>query len=130
MTASLMDLAPKVVSIEAVIRLLQRSRFDLSSEKHVQEGVATVLSAAGILFDREKRLSPRDIPDFFLAGGVVLECKMRNKSKKVDVFKQLRRYAACPEVTTIVLVSNIAMGLPPELLGKPVYVASLSHGWM
>lgn len=119
---------PSVVA--NVIRLVQRSRLDLSSEKHLQEGVAEVLKAAGIAYEREKRLSPKDIPDFLIAGGVVVECKMRNKSKKMDIFRQLARYATYPEVTAIILASNVTMGLPPELEGKPLFAASLSHGWI
>lgn len=119
---------PSVVA--DVIRLVQRSRLDLSSEKHLQEGVAEVLKAAGIAYEREKRLSPKDIPDFLIDGGVVVECKMRNKSKKMDIFRQLARYATYPEVTAIILASNVTMGLPPELEGKPLFAASLSHGWI
>ena len=90
-----MSPAPATPSIVVdVIRLVQRSRLDLSSEKHLQEGVAEVLLAAGIAYEREKRLSSKDIPDFLIAGGVVVECKMRNKSKKMDIFRQLARYAA------------------------------------
>lgn len=61
---------------------------------------------------------------------MVIECKMRNKSKKMDIFKQLTRYATYPEVTSIILASNVSMGLPPEIDGKPLYAASLSHGWI
>lgn len=117
-------------TIADVIRLVQRSRLDLSSEKHLQEGVAEVFQAAGIVYAREKRLSPKDIPDFLIAGGVVVECKMRNKAKKMDIFRQLARYATYPEVTAIILASNVSMGLPPEIYGKPLYAASLSHGWL
>lgn len=117
-------------TIAEVVRLVQRSRFDLSSEKHLQADVEAALHDAGIDFEREKRLSQRDIPDFFLSGGVILECKMRNKSRKIEIFKQLQRYASHPEVSAIILASNVAMGLPPEIDGKPVYAASLSHGWL
>lgn len=126
-----MSPAPGTPSIIVdVIRLVQRSRLDLSSEKHLQEGVAEVLQAAGIAYEREKRLSSKDIPDFLIAGGVVVECKMRNKSKKMDIFRQLARYATYPEVTAIILASNVSMGLPPELEGKPLFACSLSHGWI
>lgn len=119
---------PSVVA--DVIRLVQRSRLDLSSEKHLQEGVAEVLQGAGIAYEREKRLSAKDIPDFLIAGGVVVECKMRNKSKKMDIFRQLARYATYPEVTAIILASNVSMGLPPEIEGTPLFAASLSQGWI
>lgn len=114
----------------AIVRLLQSCRLDLSTEKHLQSGVEQALTKVSICFEREKRLSDRDIPDFFVKGGVVIECKMRNKARKIDVYKQLCRYAGHPEVTAIVLASNISMGLPPEINGKPVYAASLSRGWL
>lgn len=117
-------------AVAQVIRSIQRSRLDLSSEKHLQEGVEQTLKEAGIPFEREKRLSAEDIPDFLIHGGVVLECKMRNKAKKIDIFKQLSRYATHPEVTAIILASNVTMRLPPTIDGKPVYTASLSHGWL
>lgn len=125
-----MDKSPSEQVANVVVGLLQRSRFDLSSEKHLQEEVAQALTAAGISFEREKRLSAKDIPDFLVEGGVAIECKMRNKGKKMDIFRQLVRYAGYPEVKAIVLASNVSMGLPPDIDGKPVYAASLSHGWI
>ncbi|ODP35094.1 hypothetical protein [Pandoraea sp. ISTKB] len=114
----------------ALVRLLQQHRFDLSTEKHLQAEIEDVLLKAGITFEREKRLSAGDIPDFLVAGGVVVECKIRDKSRKIEVFKQLQRYAQHPSVSAIVLASNMAMGLPPDINGKPVYAASLSRGWI
>lgn len=113
----------------AVVRLIQRLRLDLSSEKQVQAQIEQALSAEGIVFEREKRLSPQDIPDFLIEGGIVVECKMRG-ARKMDIYRQLRRYAAYPEVRALILASNLVMGLPPELNGKPVYAASLSRGWV
>lgn len=117
------------VAVE-IVRLLQRHRFDLSTEKHLQEGVQKAFDAAGVSFEREKRLSSTDIPDFFVKGGIVVECKMRKKAKKMEVYRQLSRYAEHKEVTTIILASNLSIGLPAEIQGKPVYSASLSHGWL
>ncbi|MDM8356619.1 hypothetical protein [Pandoraea communis] len=114
----------------SLVRLLQQYRFDLSTEKHLQAEIEDVLLKAGIVFEREKRLSDRDIPDFLVAGGVVIECKIRDKSRKIDVFKQLQRYAQHPCVCSIVLASNMAMGLPADINGKPLYAASLSRGWI
>ncbi len=113
-----------------IVRLLRCCRFDLSSEKHLQEGVEQAFKDKGLVFEREKRLSQQDIPDFFVAGGVVVECKMRNKARKMAIYQQITRYAAYPEVTAVVLASNVSMGLPPEINGKPIYAASLSAGWL
>lgn len=113
-----------------LVRMLERQRLDLSSEKHLQEGIEQDFLSQGIVFEREKRLSARDIPDFLVDGGVVIECKLRNKARKIEVFKQLTRYAEYPEVTAIILAANFTMGLPPDIKSKPVYVASLSKGWL
>lgn len=118
------------VSPAEIVRLLQRCRLDLSTEKHLQEGIEEAFKESGVEFEREKRLSPKDIPDFLVAGGIIVECKMRNKSRKIAIYQQLSRYAASPEVTAIILASNVSMGLPPEINGKPVYAASLSTGWL
>lgn len=118
------------VSPIEIVRLLQRCRLDLSSEKHLQEGIESAFNASGVIFEREKRLSPQDIPDFLVEGGIAVECKMRNKARKIAIFQQLTRYAAYPEVTSIILAANLSMGLPPEINGKPVYAASLSTGWL
>ena len=113
-----------------IVRLLERYQFDLSTEKHLQAAIESAFVENGIVFEREKRLSPRDIPDFLVEGGVVVECKLRGKSRKIDVYQQLMRYAAHPKVTAIVLASNNVMGLPQEIDSKPLYAASLSRGWI
>ena len=48
----------------------------------------------------------------------------------MDVFRQLKRYAAHDEVNELVLVTNLSMGLPPEIDGKPTYYASLGVAWL
>lgn len=113
-----------------IVRLLRQCRFDLSSEKHLQRGVEEVLKNMSVEFEREKRMDVRNIPDFLVAGGIVVECKLRNKWTKMDVYKQLARYAPSPSVTAIILAANFSMGMPGEIDGKPVYLASLSAGWM
>ncbi|KND57250.1 hypothetical protein BVER_00553c [Candidatus Burkholderia verschuerenii] len=113
-----------------IVRLLQRHRFDLSTEKRLQSGVEQALTEAGFEFEREKRLSDQDIPDFLVAGGIAVECKMRNKARKIDIYKQIERYASHAAITAIVLASNVSMGLPEEINGKAIYAASLSRGWI
>ncbi|WP_321967211.1 hypothetical protein [Burkholderia cepacia] len=120
----------KTYAPEQIVRLLQRYRFDLSTEKHLQADIEDAFRAEGIEFEREKRLSDSDILDFFVRGGVVVECKMRNKARKIEIFKQISRYAEHEDVTAIILASNVAMGLPSAISGKPVFAASLSRGWI
>lgn len=112
-----------------VVRLLQRGRFDLSSEKQLQEGIQDVFISAGFPFKREYRLTAREIPDFFVHDAIAIECKVKG-AKKMDIYRQLCRYAEHPDVKILVLASNVSMGLPTDINQKPVLVASLSRGWL
>ena len=123
----------------ALVRLLARSRVALSSEKAMQSDIAAALMAADIPFEREYRLSAEDIPDFLipcpraLAQWVAIECKLKGRGgapRKIDIYRQLERYAQHPEVAAVILASNLSMGLPPEIGSTPVYAASLSKGWL
>lgn len=115
---------------QCLVGLIRRSRLDLSSEKRLQEDLAGVLERSNVVFARETRLNAEDIPDFFLPGGIVIECKMRGKARKIDVYHQLERYAQHDQVEAIILATNLSIGLPSSLCGKPLYFASLSAGWI
>ncbi|MDE3022709.1 MAG: hypothetical protein KGI54_12765 [Pseudomonadota bacterium] len=116
-------------AVSRLVGIIHGYPFSLSTEKNLQAEVEQVLTHEGIRFDREKYLSPQDIPDFFIEGGLVMECKMHGARKK-NVYRQLCRYARYEEVNALILVSNLSMGLPPDLHTKPLYFASLSRGWM
>jgi len=116
-------------SAQDIVRLIRRIRVDLSTEKRMQADIEQAFIAASIAFEREKRLSPEDIPDFLVQGGIVVECKVKG-ARKMDIYQQLRRYAVHPDVTAIILASNVAMGLPGDIEGKPLYAANLSAGWL
>ncbi len=122
-----------------IVKRIERTRVDLSSEKAMQSGIAVALEAAGIPFEREHRLSTDDIPDFLipchraLTQWIAVECKLKGRGsgpRKIDIYRQIERYARHPEVAVIILASNLSMGLPAEIRGKPVYAASLSKGWI
>ena len=122
-----------------IVKRIERVRVDLSSEKAMQSGIAVALEAAGIPFEREHRLSTDDIPDFLipchraLTQWIAVECKLKGRGsgpRKIDIYRQIERYARHPEVAVIILASNLSMGLPAEIRGKPVYAASLSKGWI
>jgi len=114
---------------KSLVRLIQQQRLDLSTEKRMQAELAEVMQSNGILFEREKILSAKDIPDFLVSDGIVIECKVRG-ARKMDVYKQLCRYAEHSSVNALILASNLSMGIPTELNGKPVFVASCSKGWL
>lgn len=115
---------------QALVQIVHDCRLDLSTEKRVQEGIEAALAAQGLSFVREAHLGEQDIPDFLVEPGIVIECKIHGRSRKIETYRQLVRYAAHDRVQAIILASNLSMGLPPEIEGKPAYFASLSRGWM
>jgi hypothetical protein len=114
-------------SFATIAALIRQHRFPLNDEKATQAALAEVLAGAGIAFEREVRLSPGDIPDFMLPGGIVIEVKLRCPRRQV--IRQLERYAKHERVTGFILVSNTAMSLP-DIDGKPVQFVSLGQGWL
>ncbi|UQX13566.1 DUF5131 family protein [Candidatus Mycobacterium methanotrophicum] len=73
-------------------------------ETRLQDRVAQVLGEAGLVFERESRLSERDRPDFLIAGTVVVEVKL--KTPRSAVLRQLGRYAGHEQIEAIVLAST------------------------
>ena len=122
------DNGNQAAGVFVLLSLLRAARLDLSDEKRSQADFEQVLILAGIPFQREVRLSASDIVDF-MVEGIAVELKLRGARKK-DVFRQLRRYALHPSVSAIVLASNLSMGLPAEIEGKPAYFVKLGEAWL
>lgn len=114
--------------INKILHILSSARLDLSDEKRTQNDVAEILTRHGIAFAREYRLSQADIPDFMI-GAIAVEIKIKGARKK-DIFKQISRYAAHDSVDVIILATNVTMGLPAQINGKPIYFASLGRAWL
>lgn len=113
-----------------ISEIVQANRIDLSSEKVAQAAIGDLLTGDSITFTREMRLSPGDIPDFFLPdSGLAIEVKLRSTSK-MNIYRQLRRYAEDDRVKGLLLVTNTAMDLPQEIEGKPAWRVSLGQAWL
>jgi hypothetical protein len=116
-----------VALAERLVRVLSSRRFRLDSEKLLQDQVASALGAAGYAARREARLAPSDVIDF-LVEDVGIEAKI--KGQRRAILRQCERYCRCDAVGALVLVTNAAMGFPPALEGKPVFVVALGRGWL
>jgi hypothetical protein len=114
--------------IGTVIDLIRAARIDLSNEKSAQADVEQLLTQAGIAFEREVRLTEEDIVDF-LVQDVGIELKLRGARKK-EVYRQLCRYARHPRVGSLLLASNLSMGLPAQIEGKDAYFVKLGEAWL
>ena len=100
---------------------LQQGEYDL------HRLVMDALDAAGIPWDHEVRLAPRCRIDL-LCGSVGVEIK-RGKVEKARILEQLRRYAACPQVDALILVTEKTVPVPHAILGKPVRLVCLNRLW-
>ena len=114
--------------IRTLIDLLRSARLDLSNEKRAQADVEVVLMRSGISFEREVRLTDADIVDF-MVGGIAIEIKLRGAKKK-EVYRQLCRYARHERVESLLLASNMSMGLPAVIDGKDAYFVKLGEAWL
>ena len=63
-----------------------------------------------------------------MCGGVGIEIK-RGRVERAKVMRQLTRYAACPQVTGLILLTEKSLSLPREIGGKPVKVICLNRLW-
>ena len=114
--------------LSTIMSLIRSSRIDLSNEKRAQADLEQILANAGIVFEREVRLSDKDVVDF-LIEGIAVELKLKG-AKKMDVFRQLRRYANHDRVVALILASNMSMGLPSQIEGKDAYFVTLGEAWL
>jgi len=114
--------------IFTLVNLLRNAKIDLSNEKRAQADVEQILTGAGIAFEREVRLTESDIVDF-MVESIGIELKLRGARKK-EVYRQLCRYALHPRVESLLLASNLSMGLPPQIEGKDAYFVKLGEAWL
>lgn len=100
---------------------LQQGEYDL------HRLVMDALDASGIPWEHEVRLAPRCRIDL-MCGGVGIEIK-RGRPEPARIRAQLAKYAACPQVKALILVSERTVPVPRQLGGKPVRVICLNRLW-
>lgn len=109
-----------------IAAILTSFRFQVRPESATQNGIAEVLGHAfGDQVRREVELGPENRIDF-LIGGVGLEVKVGGG--QLDVLRQIQRYAAQPEITSLIIASTRAqllVGLPSSVRGKPLLTLHL-----
>lgn len=110
-----------------IVSLLSRLRLPLSDEKRLQTAIAEAFDGASVVYEREVRLNAQDVIDF-VVGTIGIEVKI--KGAKRAIYHQVERYAKHESIKELILVSNVAMGFPPEVEGKPVYVVNLGRAWL
>lgn len=114
--------------IDDILRILTSRRFSLTNEKKTQEEIESALTEAGIRCVREVRLGDGDIIDFLIEDSIGAEVKI--KGGKMQIFRQVERYAQRDSISSLILVTNVPTGFPEEINGKPVYVVNLAKAWL
>ncbi len=100
---------------------LQQGEYDL------HRLVMDALDASGIPYEHEVRLAPRCRIDL-MCGGVGIEIK-RGKPETARVLRQLHKYAACPQVDALIVVTEKTLPIPRSMNGKPVRMICLNRLW-
>lgn len=82
---------------------------------------------SGVDVEYEFRLDDRNIIDI-MVSGIGLEIKIKGRAR--EIYTQCERYCEFDCVTSLVLATSVSMGMPRTINGKPIFVASLSRGWV
>lgn len=119
---------------EPIVRALARYAYSPRDEAHLYEGINHVLDAAGISYERERRVvmqwDKTGRLDYFLPeSGIAIEVKVQGAH--AAIVAQLRRYAWCEEVKGVLLVTTRgALARVPSMLeGKPARAMRLAGGF-
>ncbi len=114
--------------LERVLAALQTLRVPLqTAETDLHALVMQSLKRQGVDFIHEAKLAPRCRIDL-LCGGVGVEIK-RGRQDRARVREQLKRYAECAQICSLVLVSERAIDLPDRIMDKPVRTICLNRLW-
>lgn len=108
-------------ALQTIRAPIQQGEYDL------HRLVMEALAAQGISVEHEVSLAPRCRIDL-MCGGVGIEIK-RGKPVRGRLMEQLRRYAACPQVKSLIVVAERSVDLPGAIAGKPVRAVCLNRLW-
>ncbi len=110
--------------------LVTRYKYTIGSEAEFQEGLDRVLTLNGIEHAREHDLGGIfGRIDFYIPGPAIgIELKL--KASPSEVMRQLHRYAQCPGIGALLLVTvrSRTAFTPGEINRKPVMTASVWQG--
>lgn len=110
--------------MDALLEL--RSPFALY-ENDIHDWVAARLKDAGLPYVHEARIGKGCRIDF-LVGNVGIEIK-KGKPIPALLTAQLRRYAECEQIASLIVLTQRSVTLPSRLNGKPVDQITLSQLW-
>lgn len=110
------------ITPEMLVRHLRTQRYRVGQELWLQDDIERSLHFLQIAFEREARLAPAERIDFLVTGGIGIEAKTRCPPRQI--FRQLERYAERDTITSLILITGTALGLPSTVKGKPLFYVS------
>lgn len=119
-------------SLAAVVASVRRLRVaNMDREFDLQGVLAQQLGSDGIPYEREFRLGPGNVIDFYIPGaGVGIEVKKGKPHSTARVLAQVERYAAFACVKAIVVaVEGKVHANATTRNGKPVVIMNLAKQW-
>jgi hypothetical protein len=123
------DAADAMESLDRVLAALSSIRLHFAKdEPTIHNAVAAALITAGIPFEHERDLGPRNRIDFLTRTGIGIEVK-KGKPYSEAVNRQLTRYANSDIVKAIVLVIERYQDVPEQVNGKPCRSIGLNKQW-
>ena len=96
-------------------------------EYDIHAAVAEALAAAGLAYEHEYRLGPRNRIDF-LVGRIGIEVK-KGRPASSRLVGQLRRYLESDALDGMIVVTQRVTALPATINGKPVKLITLNRLW-
>lgn len=113
------------ITAEQILTALDTADLTFVSEDDLQAELLRALTEHGIPATREHHLSDGRSRIDLWADPIAIEVKI--DGGWADVTRQLTRYAHCPEVTELILISTRVKhhAVPSELVGKRVHLFSL-----
>lgn len=101
---------------------IQQGEYDL------HDLVRASLAEAEIPCAHEVSLAPRCRIDLLCPGGIGIEIK-RGQPDRKRIVMQLTRYAACGQISSLILVTERTVAVPNRIHGKPISCVCLNRLW-
>ncbi|MET3512782.1 hypothetical protein ABIC63_000547 [Pseudacidovorax sp. 1753] len=103
--------------LRRVLEELPRFAYRFADEVELHEGMAQVLTGAGVPFVREHIAGPQDRFDFLIDSGIVIEAKV--KGSLPPALQQCARYLDRDDVSVVILAVTRYWGkAQPEYRSK------------
>ncbi len=118
------------LSLAALVELLKTYRYSVGSEDSFQRSLEAVLLRHNIGFMREHQLGPEYGRIDFYLPGCKFGIELKVKGSPSQVLRQLHRYAQCPEIAALILLTARARlaRLPEKMNGRPLFAVAVWEG--